>query len=82
MAATQTGGETGFNLEQAGKILRRRAWWFALPAALGVVLGLGLAVGLPPEYEASTTVLIEPQGIPEKLVETTVVPDKEARSGS
>ena len=47
MAATQTGGETGFNLEQAGKILRRRAWWFALPAALGVVLGLGLAVGLP-----------------------------------
>jgi polysaccharide chain length determinant protein (PEP-CTERM system associated) len=79
MATTQTGGETGFNLEQAGKILRRRAWWFALPAALGVVLGLGLAVGLPPEYEASTTILIEPQGIPEKLVETTVVPDKEAR---
>jgi polysaccharide chain length determinant protein (PEP-CTERM system associated) len=79
MAATQTGGETGFNLEQAGKILRRRAWWFALPAALGVVLGLGLAVGLPPEYESSTTILIEPQGIPEKLVETTVVPDKEAR---
>jgi polysaccharide chain length determinant protein (PEP-CTERM system associated) len=79
MAATQTGAETGFNLEQAIKIVRRRAWWFVGPAALGVLLGVGLAIGLPPEYEASTTILIEPQGIPEKLVETTVVPDKEAR---
>ena len=79
MVATQTGGEASFNLEQVIKILRRRVWWSALPAAAGVVIGLGLALGLSPVYEAGTTILIEPQGIPEKLVETTVVPDKEAR---
>jgi polysaccharide chain length determinant protein (PEP-CTERM system associated) len=79
MAATHTGAETGFNLEQAKKILRRRAAWLYVPAALAVLVSLGLALGLPPRYEASTTLLIEPQGIPEKLVETTVVQDKEAR---
>jgi polysaccharide chain length determinant protein (PEP-CTERM system associated) len=79
MAATQTGPEAGFNLDQARRILQRRGRWLVFPAAAAVVVSLGLALGLPPEYEAGTTILIEAQGIPERLVETTVVQEKEAR---
>ncbi len=71
--------ETGFNLDQVRKVLQRRYRWLVLPVALGVAVSLGLALGLPPVYEASTTILIEAQGIPERLVESTVVQDKEAR---
>ncbi len=72
-------GETSFNVDQIKKVLRRRWRWLVVPAAFGVVVSLGLALGLPPVYEASTTILIEAQGIPERLVESTVVQDKEAR---
>lgn len=69
----------GFNLAQARGILRRRGRWFVFPAAVGLAVSLGLALGLPPTFEAGTTVLIEAQGIPERLVESTVVQEKEAR---
>lgn len=71
--------ETSLNVEQVRRIFRRRGRWFLIPVALGVAVSLGLALGLPPRYEAATTVLIEAQGIPERLVETTVVQAKEAR---
>jgi polysaccharide chain length determinant protein (PEP-CTERM system associated) len=71
--------ESGFNTDQLRKILQRRYRWLVIPAALGVLVSLGLALGLPPVYESSTTILIEAQGIPERLVESTVVQDKEAR---
>ena len=76
MAATQTSGETSFDLEQLRRVFRRRGRWFLIPAALGLIVGVAVALLLPPTYEAGTTVLIEAQGIPERLVETTVVADR------
>lgn len=73
--------EISFSLEDLTRIVRRRIGWFLVPAALGVVGALGLALGLPPTYEAASTVLVEPQGIPDTLVQTTVVAETEARYG-
>jgi len=63
---------TGFQLEDAIEILERRKWWIAAGALLGALLGAGLCFVLPPEYEATTTILVEPQQIPEEFVRSTV----------
>ena len=73
--------EISFSLEDLTRILRRRIGWFLVPAVLGVLGALGLALGLPPTYEAASIVLVEPQGIPDTLVQTTVVAETEARYG-
>jgi polysaccharide chain length determinant protein (PEP-CTERM system associated) len=44
-----------------------------------VVIALAIALGLPPVYEAETTILIEAATIREDIVATTVVADKESR---
>ncbi|MFQ5700184.1 MAG: GumC family protein, partial [Myxococcota bacterium] len=71
--------ETGFSLGDLSRIFRRRWLWFFIPMGLGMVLATAVALGLPAIYEASTTILIEPPKIPQGIVETTVVQDKEAR---
>lgn len=68
-----------FNLGDLVRIVRRRFLWFAVPAAFGVVVALVVSLAIPPVYEAGSTILIEAQGIPRRLVETTVVQDKETR---
>jgi len=61
------------------RIFQRRFAWLVVPSVVGVVVAAIVALALPPVYTASTTILIEPPGIPDRLVETTVVQDKEAR---
>ena len=73
--------EQGFSPAEALAVLRRRIWWFAIPATLGVVIGGLVAFLWPAEYEAGSIVLIEPQGVPQELVATTVTADTEARFG-
>jgi polysaccharide chain length determinant protein (PEP-CTERM system associated) len=46
---------------------------------VGIFVAAGVALSLPPVYSASTTILIEPPGIPDQLVRSTVVQDKESR---
>jgi polysaccharide chain length determinant protein (PEP-CTERM system associated) len=79
MPPRQQRNEAAFNLSDLIRIVRRRFLWFAVPAALGLMVAAGVALGLPPIYEAETKILIEAQGIPQRLVETTVVQDKETR---
>ncbi len=64
--------EISFSLGDLKRILRRRMGWFLVPTLVGVVGALVLALALPASYEAASTVLVEPQGIPDTLVETTV----------
>jgi polysaccharide chain length determinant protein (PEP-CTERM system associated) len=71
--------DAAFSLGDLVRIVRRRILWFLAPAALGLVVALGVALGIPPVYEASTKILIESQGIPDRLVPSTVVEDKETR---
>ena len=71
--------EIEFDFSMIGKVLRRRLWGWVTPLAVACAISVAFALLAPPVFEATTTVLIEPQGIPEELVPTTVVADKEAR---
>jgi polysaccharide chain length determinant protein (PEP-CTERM system associated) len=53
-------------------ILRRRKMQLIVPAAIILLLSIGLAVGLPSIYRAEATILIEQQEIPSELVRSTV----------
>ncbi len=63
---------TGFQLEDAIEILERWKWWIVLGALVGAALGVGLCFVLPPQYESTTTILVEPQKISEEFVRSTV----------
>lgn len=53
-------------------ILRRRKVQLIVPFCLILVVGLGVAFGLPPVYRSEATILVERQEIPSNLVNTTV----------
>jgi polysaccharide chain length determinant protein (PEP-CTERM system associated) len=53
-------------------ILKRRKMQLLIPAAIILLLSIGLAVGLPSIYRAEGTILIEQQAIPSELVRSTV----------
>lgn len=62
----------GFQLEDAIEILERWKWWIAVGALVGAALGVALTFGLTPEYESTTTILVEPQKVPEHFVTSPV----------
>jgi polysaccharide chain length determinant protein (PEP-CTERM system associated) len=70
---------TGLQLEDAIEILERRRWWILLAALCGLVLGFIAYLVLPARYESSTTILVEPQGVPESFVKSTVTLEVEQR---
>lgn len=61
-----------------GLVLRQR-WWIIIPFCLSMVLGIFLSLWLPPTYEASTLILVEPQRVPTTYVTPTVSTDIDAR---
>jgi polysaccharide biosynthesis transport protein len=60
----------------------RRRWWVAVPAVLGLILSLYLAMTLPKIYRASTTILVLRQSVPSDLVQSTVTMRIEERMKS
>ena len=79
MPARDVRNEAGMSLGDIYGALRRRRGWFLIPAALGVVASLVLALTLPAEYEAAATVTVEPPVIPDKLASNTIASDTETR---
>ena len=69
----------GFGLEDIIEILERRKWWLVLGAVVGLSLGWGLYALIPPIYEASTTILVEPQRVPRSYVESTITLEVDQR---
>ncbi|MES9830705.1 MAG: lipopolysaccharide biosynthesis protein [Candidatus Thiodiazotropha sp. DIVDIV] len=53
-------------------ILKRRKMQLIVPAAIILLLSIGLAVGLPSIFRSEATILIEQQEIPSELVQSTV----------
>ncbi|MEW8664540.1 MAG: lipopolysaccharide biosynthesis protein, partial [Candidatus Thiodiazotropha sp.] len=53
-------------------ILKRRKMQLIVPAAIILLLSIGLALGLPSIYRSEATILIEQQEIPSELVRSTV----------
>ena len=37
-------------------VVRRRKWWFIVPATLAVLVGIGLVLFLPKQYRSTATV--------------------------
>lgn len=62
----------GFQLEDAVEILERRRWWILLAAMSGLVIGFLSYLVLPAQYQSTTTILVEPQGVPEAYIKSTV----------
>jgi len=62
----------GFQLEDAIEILERWKWWIVAGALVGAVLGMVLFLVLPPSYESTTTILVEPQQVSEDFVRPTM----------
>lgn len=79
MAARDMRNEAGLSIGDIYGVLRRRRAWFMIPTALGVILALALALGLPAEYEAVATVTVEPPVIPDELAQNTIAADTETR---
>lgn len=65
-------GGGGFDLRYWLWVFRRRFWLFAVVAAALSAAGVGVALVLPPTYEARATLLMESQQIPTDLVRSTV----------
>ncbi len=53
-------------------VFKRRKLQFLIAWLTVLIIGLGLAVGLPAYYKSQATILIEQQEIPQDLVRTTV----------
>ncbi len=70
---------TGYTVEDLIEILERRRWWFAIAAAVGLALGIVAWLVLPPRYTSETTILVEPQEVPDSFVKSTVTLDIEDR---
>ncbi len=79
MAVPQGSSELGLSFQDVARIVRRRAWWFVVPALLGVTGSLALALGLPAVYEAAAVVTVEPQSISPELAAASIVDDPERR---
>ena len=64
--------EQGFQLDDLRGMFRRRGIPMAAIVGATVLASVLVAAWIPNEYEAVTTLLIEPQAISEKLVESGV----------
>ena len=69
----------GFGFGDAVEILERWRWRILLAALLGLTTGFALYLLLPPRFQAITTILVEPQEVPESYVKSTVTLEVEQR---
>ncbi len=78
--ASEYGSESpAFTVEDGIEIVERRRWWLVAGLAAGLVLGLIAWYLLPPRYTSFTTILVEPQEVPEAFVASTITVDIENR---
>lgn len=61
-----------FSLEDVLIILRRRIWYFLIPALLIAPIGIAIVVAMPAMYRAQGTILVESQQIPTEYVRSTL----------
>ncbi len=61
------------------RIFARRRWWFAIPFALCVVVGVALALFLPPTFKSSARIGIQAPAVVPDLVPARTGLDREER---
>lgn len=60
-------------------LLKRQACWIVIASQMIAIIGIVIVVLLPNKYLATTTILVDPQKIPERYVTSTVTSDPSAR---
>lgn len=60
-------------------ILFKRRWYLIVPVLVSLTAGLVLSIYLPKSYTAETTILVEPQKVPENYVKSIVSDEFEGR---
>ena len=68
-----------FTVEDGIEVLERRRWWFVIAALAGLALGVVAWFALPAQYTSETTILVEPQEVPDSFVKSTITLDIENR---
>jgi polysaccharide chain length determinant protein (PEP-CTERM system associated) len=66
-------------LSQLVLLWRRHARWICIASFLLATVGVSVVALLPNVYRATTTILVDPQKIPEKYVSSTVTTDPNGR---
>jgi uncharacterized protein involved in exopolysaccharide biosynthesis len=56
------------SLQDYVEIFWRRKWWLVIPLVLGVMAGYVACFFIPPNYQSSTLILVEPQKVPTSYV--------------
>lgn len=60
-------------------ILKRNVWWIFLGTVVFSAIGFTMIALMPDRYQAITTILVDPQKIPERYVASTVSSDPSSR---
>lgn len=73
-ASTYEDQEQGLQIDigTIWRMVKRRFWFFVIPAVLISALALVVAKALPPVYSSNGTILIEQPNVPPNLIDTTV----------
>jgi len=61
--------------------VRHHAYWVALGTLVLTLAGISAIAKLPDQYRASTTILVDPQKVPEKYVSPMIAGDPSSRLG-
>jgi len=64
-----------FEIQDVIEIIQRRWRWLALGVVLGLAIGTSVWWTLPRKYVATTSILVEPQEVPESYVRSTITLD-------
>ena len=79
MTARDVRSEAGVSLGDLYGVFRRRRRWFFVPFGVGVLLSALAALFWPPTYEATATVTVEPQVIPDTMAASVIAAKTETR---
>jgi polysaccharide chain length determinant protein (PEP-CTERM system associated) len=67
-----TPAEKPINIHGYLDIARRRKWYIIIPLAISIMVSLGVCKVLPKIYRATTVILVQPQSVPEKFIQSTI----------
>ena len=68
-----------FQIDHFVELALRNRWYVIIPFCLSMVIGIILIFVLPKIYEASALILVRPQSVPTKYVQSIVTSDVESR---
>src|SRR5579872_5092022 len=71
--------ETRFDPLDYVSVFNRRKWWFFVPVALAIVVGIALVYFLPRTYQATTTIVISSARVAPGVIGSPVEIDKQER---